>query len=143
MELTRFVNIDNEDFTGYHDRQPWSIKAGEEKQVPIYLAKHFAKHLVDRVLQKGGVKNTLTDTPLRRDTLAKIIPDLAEEANVKQVSEEERKKLFEETITTELRKLGDEFGEKMSLKDKEIEELKAMVEKLIADKSPKSRTAKN
>ena len=143
LDTTRFVNIDNEDFTFHLNNEPIVIKAREEKTMAIYVAEHGAKHLIDKILQKQGVKNTLTPSALRTDTLVRILPDLAEQANVKQVSEEERKALFEETIKTELRKLGEEFGKKDVEKDEKIAKLEALVEKLVASGTPRGRTVKN
>ena len=79
-DSTKFVNIDNEDFTGYYDRSKnpngYTIKAGEERQLVSFVAETLAKHLVDRVLSKQGIKDTMRDTPLRRDLFARILPDL-------------------------------------------------------------------
>jgi hypothetical protein len=103
LETTRFVNIDDKDFIGYLDNQPIEFKAGEEKIKPIYVAKHCAKHLIDRILQeKHKISNTLQDTPLRRSLMAKILPDLAEEAGVKPLSREEE----DDYLKKELEKQG-------------------------------------
>jgi hypothetical protein len=104
LETTRFVNIDDKEFVDYLDGQAIEFKAGEEKVKPIYVAKHCAKHLIDKVLQeKHKIHNTLSDTPLRRSLMAQILPDLAEEAGVKPMTEEEEK----EYLKTELKKQGD------------------------------------
>ena len=90
LETTRFVNIDDKEFIAHLDNQPIEFKAGEEKIKPIYVAKHCAKHLIDRILQeKHHISNTLQDTPLRRSLMAQILPDLAEEAGVKPLTKEE------------------------------------------------------
>jgi len=142
LDTTRFINIDNEDFTFHLNNEPIVIKTGEEKILAIYVAEHGAKHLLDKVLQKQGVKNTLTPSEARTAFLARILPDLAEQANVKQVSKEEETRLVQEEIKKELRKMGEEFGEKDALKDKEIAELKTMVQQLMADKTQESRPVK-
>jgi AAA+ ATPase superfamily predicted ATPase len=134
LETTRFVNIDDKDFIGYLDNQPIEFKAGEEKVKPIYVAKHCAKHLIDRILQeKHNIHNTLQDTPLRKSLMAKILPDLAEEAGVKPLSKEEEdnylKKELEkqgkliEALTGKVEKKSD-TEELLRKALEEIEELK-------------------
>lgn len=49
-----FTNFSNEDFTQKWDNVPYTFKAGESKYLPGYLAEHFAKHLIDRELNKNG-----------------------------------------------------------------------------------------
>lgn len=50
MKTALFVNFTTEDFTGYWDGKPKTIKAGQQLWMPDYLASHFAKHLVNREL---------------------------------------------------------------------------------------------
>jgi hypothetical protein len=50
MNSAKFVNFSTEDFTGYWDGRPRIIKAGESIFLPAFLAKHYAKHLVNREL---------------------------------------------------------------------------------------------
>lgn len=45
-----FENISSSDFTGYWNGVPYPIKAGETQKLPIYLARHIAKHLATREL---------------------------------------------------------------------------------------------
>lgn len=53
----RFTNSSKEDFTWNWDTTPYTIKAGESKIFPDYLAEHLAKHFIDRELDKMK-KNT-------------------------------------------------------------------------------------
>src|SRR3990167_5672514 len=92
VETTRFVNIDNKDFEIYtNGKLVFSLKPSEEKTMVLYVAQVGAKHLVDRILQNEGIKNSLADTPNRKSLFAKILPDLAEEKGIKPLSQEEEK----------------------------------------------------
>lgn len=54
MKTALFHNFTQDDFTGYWDGKPKTIKSGEKLYMPDYLAKHFAKHLTNRELLKRG-----------------------------------------------------------------------------------------
>jgi hypothetical protein len=45
-----FTNFTTEVFTGYWDGKPKKFKPGQSMFMPEYLARHFAKHLVNREL---------------------------------------------------------------------------------------------
>lgn len=51
-----FTNFSDEDFDGRWNEsinhKVWRLKAGKSYYLPFYLAEHFAKHLVDRELDK-------------------------------------------------------------------------------------------
>lgn len=66
MQAIKFVNFSNEDFTGVYDKQPTTVKAGEEMYLVDHIARHFAKHLIDRELNRLGVK---TNHPTERQRL--------------------------------------------------------------------------
>ena len=51
-----FTNFSNEDFVGVWDTKPKTFKAGKSILLPEYLAKHHAKHLIDRELNKLNIK---------------------------------------------------------------------------------------
>lgn len=59
MKTSLFTNWTAEDFTGYWDGKPKTIKAGDSLWMPDYLAKHFAKHLTNRELVKTDSKGNL------------------------------------------------------------------------------------
>lgn len=54
MQTKTFVNFSNEEFIGYWDSVPYRIKPGQAVMFEDWKAEHFAKHLVDRELQKLG-----------------------------------------------------------------------------------------
>ena len=50
VKTALFTNFSAEPFTGFWNGKPKTIKAGEALYMPDYLAKHFAKHLVNKEL---------------------------------------------------------------------------------------------
>jgi hypothetical protein len=75
LEIVNFTNIDNSDFTGYWGGQPYLVKAGETKQFAKWMAEHFAKHLIDKILIKSGKdfgKDSLERKPLEDKILGKV-----------------------------------------------------------------------
>lgn len=50
MKTALFVNFTDQEFTGYWNGKGRMYPAGTSEAMPDYLAKHFAKHLVNREL---------------------------------------------------------------------------------------------
>lgn len=48
----KFTNISDQLFIGMWDKTEYTINPGETLTVPLYLAKHFAKHLVNQISKK-------------------------------------------------------------------------------------------
>ena len=144
IDTTLIVNIMDgeivtlkEKFTWYINKQAVELEPGERKEKPIYIAQVGAKHMVDKILQEAySIKNTLQDTDLRRSLFAKILPNMAEERQIKPLTEEEFKKRVmeqlqkqEEVITSilggttqkaqvsELEKKVKELEEKLAVKE--------------------------
>ena len=131
LDVTRFVNIDNEPFDIYINKNlARHLEAGEENTIVLYVAQVGAKHLVDRVLQKQGIKDTLRDTPLRKDLFARILPDLATKLEIKPLTEEERK----EQISKQIKEQDSRFSEELKKRDEDIEALRKELEALKAPK---------
>lgn len=145
LEITTIVNIDSEDFIFHLGGEPIELKAGESKEKPIYVAKLGAKHLIDRLLQKKGIHDTLRDTPLRRDLMSQILPKLAEEAHVAPLSPEERQKALEDEVSRQNKVINDivqSRKEDVESRDKLKEEIrKELLAELKEDKK-KGRPAK-
>src|SRR3990167_10584914 len=98
-DTTKIVNVDDEDFTGHLNKEPYEIKKGESRILPKFVAEHLAKHLIDKVLQKKGLKDTLRDTPLRRSLFAQILPEITEvNPDVKKMDKEDELKALKETV---------------------------------------------
>lgn len=104
-----FKNFTNEEFVCSWDGVPYRFPPGKEMYVEDWKANHFAKHLVDKVLNKT---NTITSNKLARDPLlAQALPEgitlTADEAfDLK--AREEVKKIEEKTTeeTAEVKKRG-------------------------------------
>lgn len=52
MKTALFINFTEEEFIGYWGGKGKKFKPGEKVWMPDYLADHFAKHLVNRELQR-------------------------------------------------------------------------------------------
>jgi hypothetical protein len=54
-----FTNYSDEDFDGRWNEsinhKVWKLKSGKSYYLPFYLAEHFARHLVDRELEKKNL----------------------------------------------------------------------------------------
>jgi len=126
-DVTRFINKDNEPFDIYiHGKVARHLEAGEEQVVPVFVAKVGAKHLVDRILQKKGIKDSIRPSPERDSLLATIMPDVAEEIEVKPLSEEEFRKKIEERIEKQeedIKSLGGKSTDEIKDLKKQIKEL--------------------
>jgi hypothetical protein len=55
MQAIRFTNFSDEDFVGVWSKIEYPIKAGETMMFEDFKAKHFAKHLIDRELNKKEI----------------------------------------------------------------------------------------
>ncbi|MFH1328139.1 MAG: hypothetical protein ABIH76_04765 [Candidatus Bathyarchaeota archaeon] len=133
-DVTKFINKDNEPFDIYIDgKLARHLEAGEEQVLPVFVAKVGAKHLVDRILQKKGIKDSIRPTPERNSLLATIIPDIAEEVKVKPLTEEEFRKKIEERLgkqEEDIKALGGKVDtDKVKKLEKEVKKLKKQLEK--------------
>lgn len=54
MKTALFSNFTTEEFIGYWDGKPKKFAPGQSIYMPDYLARHFAKHLVNRELLRPG-----------------------------------------------------------------------------------------
>src|ERR1041384_2134839 len=68
ISAVQFLNWSSEDFTWTWNSIPRTFKAGEAVYLDKGLADHFAKHLVDRELNKLGIR---TNDPMRLEMEAK------------------------------------------------------------------------
>jgi len=127
-DVTKFINVDNEPFDIYIDgKLVRHLEAGEEQVIPVFVAKVGAKHLVDRILQKQGVKDSMRPTPERDTLLASIIPNVAEEVKPKLLTEEEYRKAIDERLAKQEEDIKSLGGK---IETEEIKELKKQVAKL-------------
>lgn len=54
LDVINFTNVDNQDYEGMFGGEVTIIKAGETKPFPRFLAYHYAKHLIDKILLAGS-----------------------------------------------------------------------------------------
>jgi len=97
LSVVNFTNVDNHDFEGMWGGQTTLIKAGETRQFPKFLAEHYCKHLVDRILLRGGL--VWTDAALRKPYEDKILGKVVVEA--KEVKVVEKAPVVEQRQVTE------------------------------------------
>jgi len=132
-DITRFVNKDNEPFDIYiAGKLVRHLEAGEEQVLPVFVAKVGAKHLVDRILQKKGIADSMRPSPERDTLLATIIPDVAEEVKPKILSEEEFRKKIEERVEKQeedIKSLGGISKDEIKDLKKQIKELQKQLKK--------------
>ncbi len=135
IDTTKFVNIDEKPYDIYiGGKMARHLEANEEQIVPVYVAQVGAKHLVDRILQEQGVKDTLRDTELRKSLFAKILPEMAEERQIKPLSDED----FRKEMTAEMERQK-KVVEQLSGKSEESDRIKKLEDEL---KMLKARLAK-
>ena len=74
LSVVNFTNIDNDDYEGMWGGEITVIKAGQTKQFPKFLAEHYCKHLVNKMLIKGGQdwSNEIARKPLEERILGVV-----------------------------------------------------------------------
>lgn len=86
-----FRNFSNEDFTWSWNGVPQTFKAGSEIYMDDSLAEHYAKHLVDREIQKeklpDGTRKTVDDSS-RPEFMAKALVNAQPEPELEKFPEE-------------------------------------------------------
>lgn len=66
MQAVKFRNFTNEDFTWKFDGNPYTFAANSEIFLEQDKAEHFAKHLVDREMNRQKI---VTDNRVKREDL--------------------------------------------------------------------------
>lgn len=88
-----FYNFTSEDLTkedhAMWNGKPYTVKSGEIKHYPKFLAYHLAKHLIDKIIMKENPER-LNDAKLRSELAAKIL--ISEEEAVKILSGQKKAK---------------------------------------------------
>lgn len=62
QEVKLFTNFSEEEFIGVWNKKPYPFKPSASQPLPGYLAEHFAKHLIDREINKRINKGEKTDS---------------------------------------------------------------------------------
>ena len=81
LDVINFTNIDKEDFEGMWGGEITVIKAGQTKPFPKFLAEHYCKHLVNKMLirrQEDWTAGNLRE-PLEKKILGEIEIKVEEE----------------------------------------------------------------
>lgn len=74
-DYINFTNIDDEDFSHKYAKEEYTIKSGETKVLPRFLAVFLAKHLMDKILLKKGVQDYMSPD-LRKPLAEKILGEV-------------------------------------------------------------------
>ena len=122
------TNWSKEDFTATWAGQAHTIKTGESRQFPEYLAFHLTKHFVDREMTKDGKERLTGVEEARKEYEDKTMGELSEGMDSPAIQ------LLKERIRQEIE--GDKVDEdgdprtknkKKPAKKKEVEEVKEEV----------------
>jgi hypothetical protein len=74
-DIITVMNIDDEDFEFEYDRSsgnyPYVIPAGEIRRFPRFLAQHAVKHLIDKILNRKGIKTN--DIKARSELATQVV----------------------------------------------------------------------
>lgn len=72
MQAKKFTNWTTEDFTWKFDGIEYTFKAGETMFLEDFKADHFARHLVDREMNKTNTVTSMMN--VRNELMAKCFP---------------------------------------------------------------------
>jgi len=83
VKAVLFKNFSDEEFTCSWNKVPYKFKPGQEMYVEDWKGEHFAKHLIDREINKVG---GLTNDKVRRSALIKLaLPDEMNDVSVDEI----------------------------------------------------------
>jgi hypothetical protein len=99
MKAIKFKNFTKESFTHTWDSVPYTFKPNQEMYMEDWKAEHFAKHLIDRELNKIGA---LTNDQVKIAEMKKkcLIPDeeVVSESEIIDKNEKVKKVKKQETV---------------------------------------------
>jgi hypothetical protein len=97
LKVINFTNIDKENYEAMWGGETTIIKAGETRQFPKFLAEHYCKHLVNKILIRGGQDWSAENLrkPLEDKILGKVVVEAEE---VKVVEKMPEVKVAEKTV---------------------------------------------
>ncbi len=111
-QALKFKNFTDRDFTWSFDSIPYTFKAGESIYLEDFKAKHFAKHLVDRELDRLNIPTSRIDK--REELEAKCFEHEEPVSTLQALNIEETKK--EKKVV----KKEEEFADLKAEKNKKI-----------------------
>lgn len=131
-----FTNPTGEDFTWEYGSKPYTIRAGETKHYPVFLAKHLAKHLVNRII--GTASANLRDPERRAEVEKSILGGVVLEAEPQeQMSEGERVARKVEEIEQQVKAKEEAFADLKATDEQPLEETPAPKPKKATKKATK------
>lgn len=89
MEVVIFKNVDSKPFTWSWNGEAKTFEAGEQEVMEAWRAHHYAKHLVDSLLNE--TKKNLGDAAERKALMDKIIRPVEVEMPAEEKKEEKKK----------------------------------------------------
>lgn len=99
LDVINFTNIDDKDFEGTWGGETTIIKVGETKPFPRFLAYHYAKHLINKILLASGQD---FGDELQRKPLEDKIIGIASVSTSNKVKEEVVEEKIEEKVESEV-----------------------------------------
>lgn len=101
MKAILFRNFSDESFTWKFDGDPYTFEAGQEMYMEDFKAQHFAKHLIDRELNKEGIPTNAQGRRSQLEALCfpaleAITPAEAIDVNTRKTTKTKAKKVEEE-----------------------------------------------
>ena len=111
-----FKNFDTEEFVCSWDSVPYRFAPGKEMYVEDWKAAHFAKHLVNKVMNRGGMitTNMVQRNPLLEKALpdsVAITPEEALDTNTREEIAEKTKEIKEKAKKTSKVVAEEEFSD--------------------------------
>ena len=96
FDVIPFFNCTDTGFTFQYGGESYTVRAGETKMWPPFIAYHGAKHLIDRELIRVGKINLLNDSKERERIMGRILvaevkteePEVSEDTTSLEVEEE-------------------------------------------------------
>ena len=149
-KAVRFTNFSDEDFVGVWDKEEFLIPAGESIMLQEYLALHFAKHLIDRELNKQNKSTNLVQyrNPMIEKCIGKVFIEAESDLKLEQKMYNQPKEEKEEKPATKPEEPENEFEGLQDTDESEkpaeasVEPKKGNVETNKEDETTKTQTSK-
>ena len=140
LEVINFTNINEEDFEGMWGGVPEIIEVGETKPFPRFLALHYTKHLVNKILIRRGESWTAQSLrePLEKECLGEEATLIENKGTAPAPVGEKKSEEFDEAPKEEGadEKATDETKDDkpVDYNDSTVDELEAEIERRGLDK---------
>ena len=112
LDIISFTNVDREDFEGIYGGNPTVTKAGETRQFPRFLAQHYTKHLIDKILlrefhdngdelKRQKLEAQILGSAIAPEAVAPMPPEASKTAEFTEVPKDEAKIAADSTLQDE------------------------------------------